>query len=207
MFDYLIGTALMRAIFGAKFDKPTFQKCLGLISFVLIALFITGAGLYQSRTLERQLARLATEAVRGRAMVLDKHETWRSNNTHYDVVVEHVTADGVRHRADPDVAQAVFEKAKIGGSIPIVYLQSEPDTFFLAGEEPTDAKLSFMRWVFRIGLGCLALSVALLLWQWPRSNDGNRGPATRAPVLRAMPAPVVSGSPRSDGPPVFGKRR
>jgi hypothetical protein len=206
MFDYLIGTALMRAVFGGNFDKPTFQKCMGLISFVLIALFITGAGFYQSRVLERQLARLATEAVRGQAVVIDKQQTWRSNNMHYELVLEHVTSEGAHHRSDPDVTQTIFEKAKVGSLLPILYIQSDPNTFFLVGQEPTEAGLSFMRLVFRIGLGCLALTLGLLVWQWPRNRDGGGAPTRRAASSPAPPAPVAS-APRNDGPAVFGRRR
>jgi len=204
----MIGTALLRLFFGEKVTKESFQKCVGLISFVLIALFATGAGLYQSRLLEGQLARLATESVRGRAVVIDKRETWRSNNTHYEIVVEHVTSDGVHHRADPDVTQPIFEKARIGGSVPIVYLQSQPDTFFLIGQEPTEGGLSLMRWVFRIGLGFLALTLGLLVWQWPRNKDDGGAPASRtAPTPMPMTPAQVPRVARSDGPQAFGKRR
>jgi len=207
MFNFVIGMGLMRALFGDKFDTPTFQKCFGTICFVLIALFITGAGYYRSHVLEGQLARLATEAVRGRAVVLDKRETFRSNTTHYEIVVEHVTSDGTHHRSDPDVEKAVFENARIGGSVPIVYLQSQPDTFFLVGQEPTEAGLSFMRGVFRVGLGCLALTLGLLVWQWPR-HKGNGSPTSRvAPTPTPISPAPVSRIASGDGPAAFGKRR
>ena len=100
MFDYMIGMGLLKAVFGDKVNTQSFQKCLGLISFVLIALFMTVMGFYRSHDTEARLARLAAEAMVGRAVVIDKNETWRNNNTYYDLTLEHVTSDNVRHRAN-----------------------------------------------------------------------------------------------------------
>ena len=117
-----------------------------------------------------------------------------------------MTPDNARHRRDLSTEKMQWEATKIGGYVPIVYIRSDPNTFYLVGQEPTDAKLSFMRAMFRVGLVCLALTLGLLVWQWPRSKDDGGAPASRVAPTPMPPAPISRPLGR-EGPPVFGKRR
>jgi hypothetical protein len=201
MFDYLLGTALLRAIFGSGCDGGLLQKRLGLICFVLLSLLAAGMGYFRSHWLEVQFAELAAEGVTTQGRIVDKVDGWNRNSAYYDFVVEYSTPDQARHRKTISTDATEYNSAHVGSPVTVRYVRSRPDTFYMVGREPKQAELNIMRYFFYGGFASFVVSLVALAMMWSgRKSDAPVLPSARPNLLRASAGPGLS---RRQG---FGKR-
>lgn len=202
MFDYLVGTALLRALFGPDFHTETFQRRLGLICFVLLALLVTGVGWFRSHWLAADLSALAADGATAEGAIVDKKDGWNRNSYYYDFVIEYTAPDQTRHHKTISTDATEYNAKRIGSPMEVHYVRSKPDTFYLVGQEPKEAEITLMRYFLYGGLASLAVTSAALVMMWSGGGGGDRG---RRPNLPAAPPPRPAAL-GPDGRPVFGKR-
>jgi len=203
MFDYLLGTALLRAVFGPGCSTELFQKRLGLICFLLLSLLATGMGYFRSHWLEVQFAELAAEGVTTQGSVVSKVDGWNRNSAYYDFVVEYSTPDQARHRKTISTDAAEYNSTRVGSSVAVRYVRSKPDTFYMVGREPTQAEFKVMRYFLYGGLASFALSLAALAMMWSGRNGDEQAPGH---IPTRPIAPPTSAGPEFMRRQGFGKR-
>jgi hypothetical protein len=204
MFNFLIGMGILKAIFGESVNTEVFQRRLGLICFVIISLVIAGTGYFRSHWLADEIAELNADGATGFGKIVDKTSVFRNNNLNYDFVIEYVDPDLTRHRKGQSTYKSEYESKPIGSSVPILYIKSKPDTFYMVGHEPKSAEISLMRYFLYGGLGCLGVTLTLLATMWGGGGPSRASkPPTSPPSPTAPAAPVGPGiGPRA----TFGRR-
>ena len=176
MFDYMIGTGLLRLIFGSAFHTPSFQRRLGLVCWLLIALAIAGVGFFRGRAVEADLAGLATDGATAQGVITDKKDEFYRNKMIYGLFVEYTAADQTGHRKRFEVEQKAYDAKSIGGAIPIHYIRSRPDTFYIVGDEPLPADAALMHYFLIGGLAATAVAFAMLVMMWGGGEDAREIP-------------------------------
>jgi hypothetical protein len=141
MFDYLVGAALLRALFGPDFHTETLQRRLGLVCFVLLSLLAAGLDWFRGHALQAELADLAADGAVATGAIVDKQDGWSRNAAYYDFVVEYTAPDQSRHRKTIATDQSEYDAMRIGGPVDVRFVRSKPDTSWSA-ESPRTPKSS-----------------------------------------------------------------
>jgi hypothetical protein len=205
MFDYLLGNALLRKLFGAAYDTAAFRRRMGLVCFVLLSLMATAAGYFIGNRVRGEIVQLAAEGVTAQGRIVDKADGWNRNSAYYEFVVEYTSPDLARHRATISTDPTEYNSKRVGNAVSVRYLRSKPDRFYMVGREPQEAEVNVLRYFFYGGLASLAVSLLSLVIFWSGGNAGDTTPVPAMPSAR-LNSPQMTADPAPKRRQGFGQR-
>ena len=129
-----------------------FSKRTGVTLLLAAASVSLVVGIADLRTSERLLA----DGLTTRARVSRKHAERSRSWTHRYIYIEYESAVGKSISARDDVARALYDRIRVGDTITVRYLPTEPDVHALGATPRRD---TFMLWI-----GGLWLVLAGVYW-------------------------------------------
>jgi hypothetical protein len=117
-----------------------FGKRTGVALLLAAAAISLAVGIADLRTSQRLIA----DGLSARARVSGKHAERSRSWTHYYIDIEYRTAVGQIISARDDVARALYQRVRVGDTITVRYLPTEPDVHSLGRIARRD---TFMLWI------------------------------------------------------------
>jgi hypothetical protein len=193
---------------AASFPSPA-MKIVILASVLVLSLVATFFGYTKAEETRQKIAAFAADSTDTTGIVTNWEITNVSRSPEYWLDVTFHAQDGTTRNVSANVQEGLFHHARIGSSVPVTYVRSRPEWFYLADEVPTDRQAVALDWLFRLGAGASVLTAIGLLFRFFRDGTGGASagsaPAGDAPSVLSRPAsPPVRRAPRPGG---FGKRQ
>jgi hypothetical protein len=194
------------------FDFSPAAKTLILASVFVLSVVATVFGYTSAGTTRQKIAAFASDSAATTGIVTNWQITNVARSPEYWLDVNFKTRDGSTHQVSERVQKPVFDSYNIGSSVPVTYVRSRPEWFYVADEVPTDRQATALDWLFRVGAVASVLSgLGLFVRFFNGSGGGNatRGAESVAqPVVPSVtpPRPVAPSGDRTPRPGGFGKR-
>jgi hypothetical protein len=188
---------------AASFPSPA-AKILILASLLALALFAAVFGYTSAQATRQKIAAFAADSAVATGVVTNWEISNVARSPEYWLNVTFHAQDGTARKVSANVQKPLFDSLKIGSSVPVTYVRSRPEWFYVADEVPTDRQAVALDWLFR--LGALA-SVLSALGLFVRLFTGGNGGASAGGASLGMERPAASSVRQASRPAGFGKRQ
>jgi hypothetical protein len=145
----------------------TAQVGLALATLLLFSAIATIVGYLAQTEVRQKIAAFASEPVEVSGTVTNKRiDIVRPSNGGiwvYWLQLEFKTEDGSTLNQSIQVTDTVFNQYQVGGQVPVTYVKSKPEWFFVPGEQPTERSARIMSAMQNYGFAAAILSAAGLI--------------------------------------------
>ena len=188
---------------AASFPSPA-AKILILASVLVLSLFAAVFGYTSAETTRQKIAAFSADPGFATGIVTNWEITNVARSPEYWLDVTFHAQDGTARNVSANVQKSLFDSVRIGSSVPVTYVRSRPEWFYVADELPTDRQAVGLDWLFRLATVASVLSAIGLFVKL--FAGGNAGAAAGGASLVAEGPPVLPQRqpPRPTG---FGKRQ
>jgi uncharacterized protein DUF3592 len=141
------------------------QIGLSLSVLLLLSVGLTIAGYMAGAQDREKIAGFAADAATATGTVTKKyiHSVGPGRVWVYWLDLSFVTQDGVSHASSINVANAIHDRYDVGSRVPVTYVKSRPEYFYIPGTEPTRRDLGIADGMFKYGAIASAVFVAGLI--------------------------------------------
>lgn len=181
--------------------------CLSVLLLLLVGLTIGG---YMAGGQERdKIAGFASDAATTTAVITKKytHTVGPGRVSVYWLDLSFTTLDGVSHASSINVPDSIHDHYHVGNPVPVTYVKSRPEYFYIPGTEPTQRDVGISDAMFKYGaiasVACLAGLIGLLFLV--RGKDG--GAPTPASETSQQPVRAAASLTPIQSRANFGTRR
>ena len=134
-------------------------KILILASLLALSLFATIFGFTSGETTRKKIVAFASDSAVTTGIVTNWQITNVSRSPEYWLDVSFKTPDGATHNVSADVGEFLFQRHdRIGDTVPVTYVRSRPEWFYVADEIPGEKQAVALDWLFRAGAVASVLS-------------------------------------------------
>jgi len=141
------------------------QIVLSLAVLLLLSVGLTIAGYMAGAQDREKIAGFASDAATATGIVTKKyiHSVGPGRVWVYWLDLSFVTQDGASHASSINVANSIHDRYEVGSRVPITYVKSKPEYFYIPGTEPTQRDVGIADGMYKYGAIASAVFLAGLI--------------------------------------------
>jgi len=182
------------------------QIVLCILVLLLLSVGLTIAG-YMAGAQERdKIAGFASDAATATGTVTKKyiHSVGPGRVWVYWLDLSYVTLDGVSRASSINVANSIYDRYAVGSQVPVTYVKSKPEYFYVPGAEPTQRDVGISDAMFKYGsVASAVFLIGLIGFLFLGRGQGGAPPSPTADQL----ARVTGNRPQGPSRGNFGTRQ
>ena len=153
------------------------QVGLVLCTMLFFSIAITIAGYMATGQTREKIADFAADGATANGTITDKYIHVVKGTWVYWLDVSFKMKDGRTHRGSEEVVDTIYDRFKVGQRVPVTYVRSKPEWFYVPGDAPTARDVATAQGMFQYGLivSLLLLIAVMVFALWGR---GEAAPAT-----------------------------